>query len=278
MKKLIITFFIMLFIATIVFSQSEATRFYNVNNTATPPTIDGVISSGEYADADPAQGEFRLLRTPVPGTLATENIQFQALQNAQNLYIVITTDDNDFSLAAATADDSMSFNDDMELFFDPGDINENKGGDTEDDSYQLAIPMISGTRAANTPGPPFYSSAARYDSLFGGTNYNPPNPAFAVDATPGNAVVEIAIPFGILSVDTYGGTHSGTESDLEHIQAPLAGERWAFNICRISGAGGELPIWNYHTGDGATAYLSEKPYGELIFEGATKTKTYELYE
>ena len=83
MKKLIITFFIMLFITTLVFSQSQATRFYNVNDTATPPTIDGVISSGEYADADPAQGEFRLLRTPVPGTLATENIQFQALQDAK---------------------------------------------------------------------------------------------------------------------------------------------------------------------------------------------------
>jgi hypothetical protein len=255
-----------LLICTFAFAQSEATRFYTVNFIySSPPTMDGVISAGEWDAAEAAQGQFRLLRTAAPGSFSTEDIGFQALCDDTNLYVLVTTDDSDFSGAGATADDSMTFDDDVEIFWDPGDLSENKGGDSEDDTYQIAIPMISGTRAAGAAGPPYILHAARYDATFGGTSWNPVNVALGVDATAGAGVVEIAIPFAEMNSTAGDIANSATsgETDLEITSAPSDSDKWAFNICRINGS--DLPLWNFHTGDGATAYFAERPYGEITF-------------
>lgn len=273
-KRLFLAFFALgiFLLGAYVFGQSEATRFYTVNFTSSPPTMDGVVSAGEWDDAEARQAEFRLLRTTAPGTLTSEDVGFQALFDNTNLYVVVTTNDSDFSGAGATADDSMTFNEDVEIFWDPGDLNENKGGDTEDDTYQIAIPMITGTRAAGAAGPPYITHAARYDATFGGLTWNPVNVALGVNATGGAGVVEIAIPFAEMN-SSYGDiANSATsgETDLEIYGPPGNGDTWAFDICRINGS--DLPLWNFHTGDGATAYFAERPYGEITFNiSATPT-------
>jgi hypothetical protein len=256
-----------LLVSAHVYAQSEATRFYTVNYTSTPPTIDGVVGASEWNAAEPRQAEFRLLRTAAPGTLATEDVGFRALCDDNNLYVLVTTNDPDFSTAAATADDSITYSDDVEFFIDPGDLNENKGGDTEDDSYQIAVPMITGVRAAGAAGPPFIATAARYDTNFGGLTWNPTHIAVGVNATAGAGVVEIALPFGDMN-ETYGAfLNSATsgETDLVLTGPPNNGDKWALDICRITGDG-SLPLWNWHLGDGATAYFAEKPYGEITFD------------
>jgi hypothetical protein len=257
-----------LLLTAYVFAQSEATRFYTVNFTNSPPTMDGVVSAGEWDGAEARQAEFRLLRTAAPGTLATEDVGFQALFDNTNLYVVVTTNDSDFSGAAATGDDSITFNDDVEIFWDPGDLSENKAGDTEDDTYQIAIPMITGTRAAGAAGPPYIAHAARYDATFGGLTWNPVNFALGVNATAGAGIVEIAIPFAEMN-SSYGAiANSATsgETDLEIFGPPGNGNIWAFDVCRINNDS-TLPLWNYHTGDGAlsSASFAERPYGEITF-------------
>jgi hypothetical protein len=269
MRKRLLWIFIgmaVLLTSAYVFGQSEATRFYTVNYTTTPPTINGVVGAGEWDAAEPRQAQFRLLRTAAPGTLATEDVGFQALCDDTNFYILVTTNDPDFSTAAASADDSITYSDDVEFFIDPGELNENKDGDTEDDSYQIAVPMITGVRAAGAAGPPFIATAARYDAQFGGLTWNPTHIAVGVNATVGAGVLEIAIPFGDMN-ETYGAfLNSATsgETDLVVTGPPDNGKQWALDVCRITGDG-TLPLWNWHLGNGTSASFSEKPYGVITF-------------
>ena len=48
----------------ITFAQNT----YDINFTSNPPTIDGIASPGEWADAAPAEGGWRILRNPAEPT------------------------------------------------------------------------------------------------------------------------------------------------------------------------------------------------------------------
>jgi hypothetical protein len=57
----------------------------------TPPTIDGVVSPGEWDDAASAAGGWRVLRDDA-GPLAANNDRFRMMWDATHLYLVYETD------------------------------------------------------------------------------------------------------------------------------------------------------------------------------------------
>jgi hypothetical protein len=248
---------------------NEGTRTYSVNYTDSPPAIDGVVGPTEWSDADPASGGFELLRTGPPADPAVENISFQAMFDGLNLYVLITTDHTDYSAAGGSDDDSITFSDTFGLFWCPG-VDDNQGGDDEEDSYQIELPGISGVRAPEAPGPPFAITAARYDALFGGTGWNPTGLAIGITADLSGGVVELAIPF-IQMTPSFGvPTDSGDgETDLTVGTFPGDGDQWQFNVTRnvSTGPSPNLPIWNWHAAETAPGFFAERPHGTITFVG-----------
>jgi hypothetical protein len=278
--------------AMAVCSAGFAQRTYQVNYTDAPPTIDAVRTAGEWDDAAAATGEFRLLRTADPGTLSTELITWQAVFDEDALYLIIESNKASFSGGTETGDEAVGFTEDLEIFFDPNrDGEANVGGDANDDSYQIQMALITGTavRAAGAAGPPYLNTAARVNALFGDNvtvnavaGWNPTQIAVARVVGTG-AVVELSIPFNELKAEAV--ADSGLflpEVGTSGKSHPANADTWIFNIARISSdAGNQLPLWNYHTGDAATAYFGERPHGEITFQGlppSTNVWDFMLYQ
>ena len=74
------------------YSSTEAAS-YNVVKTTSAPTIDGVISPGEWTAASTAADRFVNLRTDEPDT---HNIRFQAMWDDDHLYLLGRSDYNNF--------------------------------------------------------------------------------------------------------------------------------------------------------------------------------------
>lgn len=252
---------------------------YEVNYTATPPVIDGVRGSSEWAGAFADAGNFRLLRTAPPGTPATENITWQALYDSEAIYLILQTDFTGLQGSTIFTDDTVPNPDDVNIFFSPNRNDEpnepppdgtpSSSGRTED-SYQIIVSIAPGTssRISANPGPPGLYTQARYDALFGDLvtgSWAPQGIEFAVvsSATTG-AVLEMKIPFADLTAQT---------ATLNHMVATdgvTAGERWQFNIARIA-SDGSLPVWQYHAGTanpttGVGAFFAEREFGEIVFQ------------
>jgi hypothetical protein len=219
-----------------------------------------------------------------------ENAQWQALWDANNLYIIFETNYSSSGTGATSfngteysSDDAgASFTtDDLEIFFDPNrDGETNTAGDTNDDSYQFTVSLVPGTasRAGGAPGPPFWYAMARANALFGDTGlWTPTQIAFARNVVNGTgATVEIQIPFAQVN--------NTADAGLTLTGPPQNGDTWFINVGRTAG-NGALPIWNYHAGDanpttGAGAFFAERPLGEITFQAAPSTgaKHWALFE
>ncbi len=270
---IIVALLFLTMLASISFAQSQSLRQYVVNYTTRPPVQDGILSPGEYADASPAQGNFYLLGT---GTPAPDKYTLQALWDEHNLYAALWCSDTDVpSQDGFPGDDAIgswpgfTFKgeyEDVEFLFDPGSLKDNVFDSKLGDSYHIAVQLVKGVRPAGTVSPPYLFTAARYNSLHRGIEWNPEDIAVGVNLSRG-ITVEIAIPFSNLN-RRYGSFYNAGmgEDDLEITGPPQPGDKWAFQVAHIN-SDGTVPVWNFHHGISVALH----PYGIFTFakSGAT---------
>jgi len=272
-KVIMVLSLLFLALVTQLFCQVQSVetsqRTYVVNYTKMPPVIDGILSPGEWVGASPAQGDFRLLGSGAP---AQHKYSLQALWDDTNLYIALTSSETDIpSQEGFPGDDATNtwpgfvFRDkyeDVEFFFDPGDLADNVSDENKGDSYQIAVQLVNGVRPAGTVQPPYLFTAARYNTLYGGITWNPGDIAVAVNLKNG-ITLEIAIPFSNLNM-RYGKFLNADmgETDLEISGPPKNGDRWAFQAGRFK-SDKTVPVWSYHPGKAIALH----PYGIFTFAG-----------
>lgn len=129
--------------ATPAFAQTV--RNYNVNLTSTAPTIDGLISPGEWDNAATAAGTWGVLRE-AEGELDTDGNRFRMMWDANNLYVLYETNFNTFIDPIdkiGNPNPNLNFSEDnLNMYFDPNtDGGPNFVDNPEDnvDGYQFAF-------------------------------------------------------------------------------------------------------------------------------------------
>ncbi len=183
-----------------------------------------------------------------------------------------------------------SLGDDLEILFDPGpDIlrNNHPPSDTPD-QYHIAVTLDTthGIPELGFPGfpdlkrdveeeqgPPFQFSAAGYDLALRDGDPDLWDPAMQIGIrvhpdvyTPNGAVVELAVPFADLDfsgdrqVPPVNATNGQPDRSLVVEEVPKHGDRWAFQIGRLTNEGITL-VWNRPTVESLLA----RPFGELVF-------------
>lgn len=276
---------------------SFAQNTYDVNSTSNPPTIDGIVSAGEWADAATAVGGWRVLRQ-ANGPTDVLNNQFQLMWDSNYLYLLSTSDHGAWTTNQRDVYRGGANN--INIYIDPDLDNEgNVGTETAPfsmpDGYQIAVNQYLGSYSCTTEPcsvdttpdnltNPINSGAvgsnlstfaeAHIDGLFGnngewlgmrGTQIA------TVNGTSGG-VIEIAIPWSDLDapgLDTNGGDPGLNINGA----APVDGDQWLFNIAQIVNsppAGNALPAWNwYEEPSGGNEFFAAQPHGVITFVAAT---------
>lgn len=280
----------LLMLPAITFAQVT----YDINFTSNAPTIDGIVSPGEWADAAAAEGGWRILRDPT-GRPDAHNNTFQMAWDDTHLYLLTesdwggwTTNQRDIFRGGAN---------NVNIYFDPNLDGEPSQGDpltgpfSEPDGYQIAVNQYLGTFgctacSTETDGNPANAinsgeigsnlstfAEAHVDGLFGnagewqgmrGTRIGTVNSA-------AGGVVEIAIPwtdFDAPQVDVNG---LATGLDIGGA-APVNGDTWFFNIGQIStDESNNLPVWSWHDNPGGQEFFAAHPHGDVTFGGRPTT-------
>lgn len=100
---------------------AQTIRTYDVQYTLQAPSIDGQISAGEWDLAESA-GDFRLLGTLAPGVIDGENTAWKALWDANNLYLLTTSEYGFWSPNPGSSNTNAGldyFSDNLSFYFDP---------------------------------------------------------------------------------------------------------------------------------------------------------------
>ena len=278
-------------LTVLILGQSTfAQNTYNINYTSNAPTIDGVVSPGEWDDAAAAAGGWRILRDP-NGRADAHNNFFQMTWDDTHLYLLTesnwdgwTTNERDLFRGAAN---------NVNIYFDPNRDNEPSQGDPltgpfdSPDGYQIAINQYLGTYSctacstetdANSTNPLNTGeigsnlstfAEAHVDRLFGnngewqglrGTQIGTVNGAYG-------GVVEIAIPFSDFDAPAPDANGLATGLDLDGV-IPENGESWFFNIGQITTDGSNnLPVWSWHDNPDGNEFFAAHPHGDITFVG-----------
>jgi hypothetical protein len=123
-------------------------REYNVQWTNTAPTLDGMISAGEWAAAAPAVGNWQVLRE-AETEMDTANNRLQMMWDASGLYLLHQSDQTAWAPPAGVPNPDISFSiDTLNLYFDPNTDDEpnfNVIPEEMVDGYQIAWEQREGT-------------------------------------------------------------------------------------------------------------------------------------
>ncbi|MBL9162161.1 MAG: PEP-CTERM sorting domain-containing protein [Planctomycetaceae bacterium] len=203
---------------------AQTVRNYNVNQTNVAPTIDGVVSPGEWNNAATASGSWGVLRE-AEGELDTENNRFRMMWDANNLYVLYETNFNIYSDPADKVGDpnpGISFGaDNLNLYLDPNtDGGPNFVDNPEDnvDGYQFAFNQFSDpdngsltSTDANRQGVGFFTEAHANTPFGDQANWNRGGSQVAGAAmqnivvsqrnTATGGVAEIVFPFANFNAD-----------------------------------------------------------------------------
>lgn len=262
--------------------NAQTIRSYTVNYTENPPSIDGVLDAGEWDDAEPATGDFTLLREP-ENTPSPENLTWRALWDENNLYILIQTDFSGHTGVEFPEDTKSpsALEETLEIFLYPNRNDTPNVVGTELNSYQLIIPLVPGgttVREAGEDAPPYIVPLARYNANFGDNVDGGWWPEVAIGRTvaDGDSVIEYQIAWSEFNAVI------GSDETSMNIAGihPAENDVWQFNISRISSAAApnNLPVWNWHPGQ----FFAEGPRGEIVFDGGppppTAAENFDLYE
>lgn len=254
-------------LANSVFGQA-----YTVNSSSTSPTIDGMVTAGEW-DAAAATA-----------SIGDEfNSSFRVMWDTDALYLLIT---NDYTghRPASGEDYSWDAAVNWSVYLDP-----NRDGEDLDaleaagspDGYQIAVHTYDGTyscqpctnpttNAAGNPGTNIGTySEAHIDTSWG----NQAQWAGMVDTeiamindNANGGLSEVRIPWTDLNAPGRGGEGPNGEADdlglnLEGV-APVDGEVWSFNFGFVyPGEANYTPVWV------GSAPFAQPPLGRLTFAG-----------
>jgi len=266
-----------------------AQNTYDVNSTSSPPTIDGIVSAGEWDDAAAEAGGWRILRDDA-GPADTDNNRFRMMWDATNLYILYETDFGIYRDDNVRDVIRFGYNN-INFYFDP-DLDEegNLGTETDPsrtpDGYQIAINMYLGSFTcasgcsvelntnefdAINAGPVGLSSfSGAYSDNTTGNNLGwlgmRGTQIGTVNGTSGG-VMELAIPW--TDFDAPGLDDNGLDPGLNLMGAsPANGDQWNFNAGFIPPGSSPLPVWNWHTEPDPTEPLesfASQPHGLITF-------------
>jgi hypothetical protein len=148
-------------------------RTYEVRWTNTAPTMDGVVSAGEWAAAAPAAGNWEELRQPETD-MDTANNRFQMMWDANGLYLLYQVNQTIW-LPAPTDNLNPDINfsgDSLNIYFDPNTDDEPNFQTVPDsmvDGYQIAFDQFEGSLIstnANRMGVGVFTEA-HFDTAFG---------------------------------------------------------------------------------------------------------------
>ena len=161
-------------------NSSTEPASYNVVRTNSAPTIDGVVSPGEWSNANAAADRFVNLRAHTPDT---HNVRFQAMWDDDNLYLLGLSDYDGFAggggrAGIETAPNDPEFNGtgyQYNFYIDPNNDGAQLGPDpvlgTTVDGYQIAWDVFEGFSSRRpTEGNP--SQALRDPLEQNGTSVN----------------------------------------------------------------------------------------------------------
>ena len=270
-----------------------AQNTYDVNFTSNPPTIDGVVSPEEWADAGAEVGGWRLLRIE-DGPLDNQNNRFRMMWDDTNLYLLAESDFGGWT--TNQRDQFRGAANNLNIFFNPDLDGEGNQGDPlmgpfrEPDNYQIAVNQYVGTYSCtscsqetndNTTNPLTFGEAGSDFSTFA---------AAQIDGNFGNqaawegmrgtvmasingatgGVVEIAIPW--TDFDAPGLDADGLDPGLNiNGAAPADGDTWLFNIGQITtDSDNLLPVWNWHDDpEPRNEFFSSQPHGVITFVAAS---------
>ena len=266
-------------VMALVIAATSFAQSYQANYTSSAPTIDGVISPGEWDGAEAG-----------PVIANSYGSAFQLMWDDDALYGLITTNygpegDIGFVEPFPGAEDSYQWDLDVNwnFYVDP-----NRDGEDLDatpnnavDGYQIAVHTYDGTYncgpcsdpsqdgtagsiAGGNPGTSIGTFAEGHiDSLWGNqaqwAGLRDTTIAMINDNATGG-VSEIRIPW--TDLDASGGDTGDTGLDLMDT-APVNGEEWSWNTAYVfPGESNFTPIWV-----GGTPF-AEGPHGRVTFEGA----------
>ncbi|MEZ6073108.1 MAG: PEP-CTERM sorting domain-containing protein [Pirellulales bacterium] len=251
--------------------SGEFKDYYVERIDGTPPTIDAVVSPGEWDEAVDVGGNWHLLRTgttPETATPDSANWRFRALWDDLGLYLLIQGDRPSAGWDGANDSDALDWNlANVNIYVDPntdGELQQRVDGDI--DNYHVAYNIRDGFGYNANAGP-----AAGFPLNFGqfeGVSDNSPfennswkltdEPTFThAIATYGGAtdgILEMFWPWEGFNAVTTNDPGNGGLGGLPHAYPAVVGEEWLFNIYTNTGdsGGNWLPIWNWQDTQSAT--------------------------
>lgn len=278
---------ILLMLPAVNFAQNT----YDINVASIAPTVDGIVSPGEWADAAGEQAGWRILRD-ASGPADAHNNRFRMMWDATHLYVLAESDYGDWT--TDQRDQFRGSDNNLNLYFDPDlDGEGNQGNETAPfhtpDGYRIAINQYAGTYGCASScsvdhddnpsnGLSFGEAgsnlstyaAAHIDQLFGnsaqwlgmrGTRIGTINGA-------SGGVVEMAIPW--TDFDAPGLDANGLDPGLNlNGASPSDGDLWNFNIAQLTtDDANPVPIWNWHTDPSGSEFFSSQPHGVVRFVGS----------
>ena len=252
-------------------------RSYDVQKTASAPTVDGVVGAGEW-DSVEATGDFTLLRNP-EGTPDDHNWQIKASWDDENMYLLFTTDYDGWveghgAGAEVECDGALNCGgsdfggnpDSINLYIAPAvEGISNEGAPT---GYQIAYGLNEGNSfyrdglVSNS----FVFQEAHLNTNFGnqgqwGSGDNEGHTLWTFEANVGDdgGVVEMAIPW-----DTW---DAPDDQVLYDAGAPQEGDEWLFNLGLISSDPGNfLPVWQWNSSN----FFVSRPDGVFRFVSSSQ--------
>jgi hypothetical protein len=251
-------------------------RTYKVRWTDNAPTIDAVISPGEWAAAGPAQGNWIELRQPETD-MDIANNRFQMMWDAGGLYILYQVDQTVWLPPTGDPNPEIRFGDgSLSIYFDPNADNEPNFVTNPDDTvdgYELAFNQYRGTfisTNADRQGIGFFTEA-HVDMPFGdNADWNRGGSDIRGAAMQGIVVAqnngaagglaELLIPWSSFNADA---TPRPGTSGLYHPFAPATNDPWFFQIGQtsIADANNFLPVYNWTSSN----FFAVHPHAEITF-------------
>ncbi len=245
-------------------AKAQTINTYDVNFTENAPTIDGVVSPGEWDDAVAPQGGWHLLRET--SRVDNQNSRWQAVWDDEAMYVLFQSDYGNWSPGPSSG--SISFGDDnLNLYFDPNTDGEpNVLDGIGPDGYQIAFNQYLGVSSIENTIPTntgiFFE--AHEDTGFGnqGAWLGLLDTKMQQIMTAAGGVTEIKFTWVDFDADDPALPENLTINGLYHKFAPQPDDTWYFKISRITSDGGNLlPDWNPTDSQSFT----DRPHGEITF-------------
>jgi hypothetical protein len=259
-------------------------RTYAAQYTPLPPTIDGKVDPGEWNYASGGGAQWNILRRPQTDVDA-ENSRFKVLWDSTYIYFLVESDKTSWSPATDNSVEhvpgqqvqGIAFGaDNLNIYLDPNiDGEPNFRPDGEVDGYQIAWNQLTGEGSLEDNGSG--GRVFKNTGLFLENHLNTPfgnqgnwqglrKSLFKQVHGDTGGVIEFALAWADIDAPKAADFPGDLPADTgtAHAFPAVNGERWIFNISRISSDSSNfLPIWSWH---GAQSF-AVAPHGDLLFVG-----------